>query len=201
MRPAKIISTVLHPIFLPTYMMLVMVASGVTRFTPGNDLFFIATTLFVTCLFPGLIIVMMRRWRIIDSLEMDNRDDRLGPIFLTTLSLYGAIRLFRNIQLMALFNVYLSSTLVISVLAFIVTFFWKISLHMLGWGGFVSCLFFMAKISASTFLPYFLAGMILSGIVASARMKEKSHDAAQLIAGFIAGSAVVIVLYYLVLNQ
>ena len=197
MKTAKIISAILHPIFLPTLMMLVMISSGITRFTPGNDLTFFISALTATCLFPGLVVVMMKRWKIIGSLEMENRDDRLGPIFLMTLSLYGAIRLFHNIPVMVMYNFYLSSALVISVLAFAVTFFWKISLHTLGWGGFAGSLFIMTMLSMGTFLPYFLASIILSGIAASARMKEESHSNAQLVSGFAAGFAVVTILYFI----
>lgn len=195
MKTAKIISAILHPIFLPTLMMLVMISSGITRFTPGNDLTLFISALIATCLFPGLVVVMMKKWKIISSLEMENRDDRLGPIFLITLSLYGAIRMFHNIPVMVMYNFYLSSALVISVLAFVVTFFWKISLHTLGWGGFVGSLFIMTTLSMQMFLPYLLASIILSGIAASARMKEESHSNAQLISGFAAGFAVVIIVY------
>lgn len=195
MKTAKIISAILHPILLPTLMMLVMISSGITRFTPGNDLTLFISALIATCLFPGLVVVMMKKWKIISSLEMENRDDRLGPIFLMTLSLYGAIRMFHNIPVMVMYNFYLSSALVISVLAFVVTFFWKISLHTLGWGGFVGSLFIMTTLSMQMFLPYLLASIILSGIAASARMKEESHSNAQLISGFAAGFAVVIIVY------
>lgn len=195
MKTAKIISAILHPILLPTLMMLVMISSGITRFTPGNDLTLFISALIATCLFPGLVVVMMKKWKIISSLEMENRDDRLGPIFLMTLSLYGTIRMFHNIPVMVMYNFYLSSALVISVLAFVVTFFWKISLHTLGWGGFVGSLFIMTTLSMQMFLPYLLASIILSGIAASARMKEESHSNAQLISGFAAGFAVVIIVY------
>jgi len=195
MKLAKIISAILHPIFLPTYMLLVMIASGITRFFPDNDLTFVVCTLIITCLFPGLIVVMLKSWKIIGSLEMENRDDRLGPIFLIVLSLYGAIRFFHNVPVLAMYNFYLTSALIISVLAFVITFFWKISLHTLGWGGFVGSLFIMTMLSAKTFLPFFLASIILAGVATAARVKEESHNAAQLITGFIAGFATVVILY------
>ena len=55
----------------------------------------------------------------------------------------------------------------------------------------------MTMLSMNTFLPYFLASIILSGIAASARMKEESHSDAQLISGFAAGFAVVTILYFI----
>ncbi len=197
---SKIISAVLHPIFLPTWMMVVMVLSGIIRFMPGNDLTFILSALVMTCLFPGLVVVMMKRWKIVSSLELDSRDDRVGPIFLIVMALYGATRMFRNVPVLAMYEFYLSATIVVSVLAFVVTFFWKISLHALGWGGFVGSLFIMTTISMHAFLPYFLVSIVLAGIAGSARLKEKSHSNAQLYSGYAAGFLVVMILYFVCLN-
>lgn len=196
MKLPKLISTILHPIFLPTWMMVVMVLSGITRFTPGNDLTFIVVTLIITCLFPGVVVFLMKSWKLIGSLELDSRDDRVGPIFLIIISLYAAIRMFHDVSVLAMYEFYLSSTLVISVLAFAVTFFWKISLHTLGWGGFVGSLFIMTMLSSKTFLPFFIVSIILAGVAASARIAEKSHNNAQIYSGFAAGFLVVIVMYF-----
>ena len=85
----------------------------------------------MTCLIPALIIVMMKKWHLIDSFEMEDRDDRLGPLFIMILFLYATLRFFSKIQLLSVFNFYLTTTIVVTVLAFIITFFWKISLHAL----------------------------------------------------------------------
>jgi len=197
MKLPKVISTVLHPVFLPTWMMVVMVLSGITRFTPGNDLAFIAISLIITCLFPCAVVFMMKSWKLIKSLELNDRDDRVGPVFLIVISLYAAIRMFHNVPALAMYEFYLSSTLVISVLAFVVTFFWKISLHTLGWGGFVGNMFIMTVLSMNMFLPYFVASIILAGIAASARIAEKSHNNAQIYSGFAAGFLVVVIMYFI----
>ena len=195
MKTAKIISIIGHPIFHPTWMMIILLLSGITRFTPGNDFTFLTITFSMTFLIPALVIVMMKRWHIIESFEMEERDDRLGPLFIMILFLFATLRLFNKISLFSIFSFYLTTVIVVTVLAFIITFFWKISLHALGWGNLTACLFIMTTISMRMYLPCFIGSIVISGIVAAARLKLKSHSNAQIYSGFAMGFATVLIIY------
>lgn len=199
MKTAKIISIIGHPIFHPTWMMIILLLSGITRFTPGNDLTFLTITFSMTFLIPALIIVMMKRWHVIDSFEMENRDDRLGPLFIMILFLYVTLRFFNKFQLFSIFSFYLTTVIVVTILAFVITFFWKISLHSLGWGNLTASLFILTTASIRMYLLYFIASIIIAGIVATARLKLKSHSNAQIYLGFAMGFATVIIMYFLFL--
>ena len=196
MKTAKIISVIGHPIFLPTWMMVIMLLSGLTRFMPGNDWFFLSATFSMTCLIPAVMIAIMKKWNIIKSIEMDSREDRLGPLFIMIMFIYATIRFFSKIELFSVFNFYLTAILVVTILAFILTFFWKISLHTLGWGSFVACLFIMSTAAMRLYLPYLIASIICTGIVASSRLKLKSHSNAQIYTGFAMGFSTVIIMYF-----
>lgn len=196
MKTAKILSIIGHPIFHPTWMMIILLLSGITRFTPGNDLTFLTITISMTFLIPALIIVMMKKWHVIGSVEMEDRDDRLAPLFIMVLFLYGTLRFFNKFQLFSIFSLYLTTVIVVTILAFVITFFWKISLHALGWGNLTACLFIMTTASMHMYLPYFIGSIIISGIVAAARLKLKSHSTAQIYSGFAMGFATVIVIFF-----
>ena len=196
MKTAKIISIIGHPIFHPTWMMIILLLSGITRFTPGNDLTFLTITISMTFLIPALIIVMMKKWHVIGSVEMEDRDDRLAPLFIMVLFLYGTLRFFNKFQLFSIFSFYLTTVIVVTILAFVITFFWKISLHALGWGNLTAYLFIMTTASMHMYLPYFIGSIIISGIVAAARLKLKSHSTAQIYSGFAMGFATVIVIFF-----
>lgn len=199
MKIARIISIIGHPIFHPTLMMAILLLSGISRFMPQNDMIFLAITALMTCLIPGLVIMMVKRWGLIKSMEMEEREDRLGPLFIMLLFLYAAYRYFSRIPMLAIFNFYLTAVIVVTVLAFAVSFFWKISLHTLGWGCFTAFLFIMTIVSVRLYLPYFIVAIILSGLVAAARIKLQSHSNAQIYAGFAMGFATVIVMYFFLL--
>lgn len=196
MKTAKIISIIGHPIFHPTWMMIILLLSGITRFTPGNDLIFLTITFSMTFTLPTLIIFMMKKWHLISSFDMEDRDDRLAPLFIMILFLYGTIRFFSKLQLFSIFNFYLTTVIVVTILAFVITIFWKISLHALGWGCFTACLFIMTTASMRAYLLYFLGSIIISGIVAAARLKLKSHSNAQIYSGFAMGFATVLIIFF-----
>ena len=196
MKTAKIISIIGHPIFHPTWMMIILLLSGLTRFTPENDMLFLTITLSMTCIIPTLILVMMKKWNIIASFEMEERDDRLGPLFIMVLFLYITLRFFNRFDLFSIFSFYLTTAIVVTIIAFLITFFWKISLHALGWGNLTACLFIMTTASIRLYLLYFIGCIVISGIVAAARLKLKSHSNAQIYTGFTMGFATVIILYF-----
>lgn len=199
MKTAKIISIIGHPIFHPTWMMVILILTGITSFIPYNNSIFLAITVLMTCLIPGLVIMMIKRWGLIKSMEMENRDDRPGPLFIMLLFLYAAYRYFNKIPTMSIFSFYLTSVIVVTVLAFVVSFFWKISLHTLGWGSFVAFLFIMTTVSMRIYLLYFIASIVISGIVAAARLKLESHSNTQIYVGFAMGFAAVIISYFFLL--
>ena len=153
----------------------------------------------MTCIIPIIIIMMMKKWGIISSLEMEERNDRPGPLFIMVLFLYLTLRFFNKFELFSLFSFYLTSAIVVTILAFIITFFWKISLHALGWGNFVACLFILTTVSIRMYLLYFIASIVMAGIVATARLRLKSHSNAQIYSGFAMGFATVIIMYFFLL--
>ena len=195
MKTAKIISIVGHPIFHPTWMMIILLLTGITQFNHSNDWKLLGITFTITCLIPAIVILLMKRWHLINSIEMEERDDRPAPLFIMVLFLYTTLTLFNKINDFKIYSFYLTSVIVVTALAFIISFFWKISLHTLGWGNLVACLFIMTKASMQTYFCYFIASILLAGIVAAARLKLKSHDSTQIYAGFAMGFATVIILY------
>ena len=120
MKTAKIISIIGHPIFHPTWMMIILLLSGLTRFTPENDMLFLTITLSMTCIIPALILVMMKKWNVIASFEMEERDDRLGPLFIMVLFLYVTLRFFNKFDLFSIFSFYLTTAIVVTIIAFLI---------------------------------------------------------------------------------
>ena len=64
--------------------------------------------------------------------------------------------------------------------------FWKISLHLIGIGG-VLGVFLALQIIKGGLLNLIVALILVSGILAFARLKEKAHSPAQVYAGFLLG--------------
>lgn len=187
MKKAEIISLLTHPIFHPTVVMAILLLSGLSRFSNVNSLLLTASVFIMTCVIPVFILLMMRRWKVIESLQMENAGERVAPLFVMMLCLYGTINFFNKIPLLALFNFYLSSCLVVTTIAFLVSFFWKISLHALGWGCLTAFFFVMSQSLMRLYLPIFIICILFTGVAASARLKLKSHSEPQIYVGLAIG--------------
>lgn len=84
------------------------------------------------------------------------------------------------------------SSILLTIFALPITYFWKISLHMIGMGAFTTFLLIYFKFH----WLYSLSAIIFSQQVAWARMFLKSHDIWQIIAGYLLGIACFIFAYY-----
>lgn len=192
---AQFISTIFHPVLLPTWMFLVILASNLHKIMSINVGLCFSIIFVTTFIFPIISMPLLKKFKIIESLTMEKREERFIPLFVMVVFLYATTRFFKGVNALSLYNFYLTCNMLLCVVVFWVTMYWKISFHGIGWGAFAATLFIMSMISAKIYLPYFIVSLLISGIVGSARLYLKSHNESQVYAGFIVGFIVVLILY------
>lgn len=192
---AQFISTIFHPILLPTWMFLIFISSGICKFASINVEICLAVIFGTTFILPISFLLILKKFNVIESLTMEKREDRFIPIFAVVIFLFATSRFFNGINALALYNFYLICNLTLCVIVFWINFWWKISMHAIGWGAFCATLLIMTEISLKIFFPYLIAGFILSGIVGSARLYLKSHSDSQIYAGFAVGFIIPLLIY------
>lgn len=196
---ANFFSIITHPILLPTWLLLIIIEIGLFKTSSINASMCIIIVSAITFVIPTIIILFLKKFKVIKTLTMERRDDRVIPILIMATSLYITSRFFNGIYVLGIYNFYLICSTLLCMIVFWVNLFWKISLHSIGWGGFVGILFIYTTILAEIFLPYFIISIIVAGIVCSARLYLKSHDSAQIYVGFITGFMVTTILYRLLI--
>ena len=194
---AQFISVIFHPILLPTWMFLVFITSGICKISLINIEICLAVIFGTTFILPMSFILILKKFKVIESLTMEKREDRFIPIFAVVIFLFATSRFFNGINALALYNFYLICNLILCVIVFWINFWWKISMHEIGWGALCAILFILSTASSKIFLPYLIAGFILSGIVGSARLYLKSHSNSQIYAGFAVGFIIPLLIYNL----
>jgi hypothetical protein len=145
--------------------------------------------LLFTVVLPAGFILLMRRFKLIRSISLDDRSDRPVPVFLTGIfyafNLYYLFRLYGYLPDLYYYFLMASIFSVISTLA--ISAWWKISMHMTGIGGLCGSVF-LASMVWDLDLRYLLAAaFVAAGITGSARLQLKVHTPAQVGAGFLAG--------------
>ena len=198
-KVAKIISAAFHPITLPTWMMAMLLFTGLARFQQVNPLVFLAMAFVNSFLLPFIIIVLMKQWKVIKSINMDDRGDLASTLIIMMLFLYATHRFFAGVPIFSIYCFYVTSVMVLYAIAFVVNLFCKVSLHALGCGGLVCCLFVLSTASAHVYLPYLICGILLSGAILSSRLLLAKNSQAQVYSGFGVGFTLTFIMYAIML--
>lgn len=192
---AQFISVIAHPIFLPTWMFLILVSSGLCNIYNTNITIVFSTIFVTTFVIPMIFMFILKKVGVIKSITMERREDRFIPLIIMVIFLYTTQTLFRDVTALGFFNFFIVCNIILCSIVFWINIYWKISLHAIGCGSLVSIIFILTSISVEIFLPYLFAAIIISGVVGSARLYLKSHSASQVYTGFAVGFITVLIIY------
>ncbi len=187
---AKIISFLFHPLLMPTYAFIILfnIKAYFSLVIPYNGKLRIVLLVFiVTFIFPSMVILFFRSRNLIKSLYQLTRQERKFPYITTIIFYVFAYYLLKNVQISPIFHYFIFGAIVISILALLINFFWKISIHMISIGGLVGMLLglsFTGIIGEPIFL---ILSILMAGFIGFARLQLKAHTPAQVYSGFLLG--------------
>ena len=205
---AKVVSFVFHPLFGVSYILLLLLAVnpylfGVNQLSDQIPLIFLLV--FSTVLIPGLSVVMMKALGLVQTLELEDKTDRIGPYIITGIFYLWMVVNFRNNpNIPDLFASFMLGATIALFLAFFINLFSKISAHTVGMGGLVAMIAILLSIySYSDIHLYlgdlgtvdisltfiFLVAIFLAGLVGTARLWLGAHDMQDLVGGYMVGIA------------
>jgi hypothetical protein len=200
-RFAKVISVIFHPLLLPTYAMLILININTKHMMVLPQNFRYMTVLFVfltSFVMPTLIFLILLKLGKITSLEMNMRNERTLPLFITALFFYGTYYLLKQGPHFALFNVFMLGATLLVIISMLINLFNKISIHMVAVGGIFGtfagfALLFRHDLTSLLYMIVFAAGLI-----GFARLKLKAHTSRQVYSGFILGTVFMLSLFLLI---
>jgi len=192
MRLSKLISIILHPIFMPIlalYLSLRQVPSIGFAITNYQNYIYLVL-IFSTVILPLISILFLIKSGKVSSLEMSNHKERSVPLFRTALWMGLGYYILENILVFSpIIKAELIGAISIILIASIISKYWKISLHLLGIGGLVGVLIAL-EIIYGNLQHLIIIFILLSGVLAMARIKEKAHNYPQVYVGFLGGLSV-----------
>ena len=193
---ARVISLVLHPLLMTTYLFLLFAwvfPVGLEPLKGDAHLSIIFLIFTATFALPALNVGLLKTMGRIQSLSMPTRQERIIPfLFITALYigftyfLYSKTRIGLNDNLFK----FLLAVDMLVVVATVTTFFYKVSVHSLAWWGLVGIIFPLNNFSddGALFLPS-VAVLVLTGFVMSARLQLHVHTPREVMVGAILGLA------------
>lgn len=206
---AHLLSIVFHPMLLPTWLLVIMMAVkpfafGIHGFGDLRAFPVILMVFFSTFLIPGAGIMLLKPLGFIDSFQLETQKERHAPYIITAIFYCWILKnLMSKGLLPPLFTAFLMGATIGLFLAFFANIFFKISAHGVGMGGFVAALVLLIfhwgigpidvpigewSMLLSLNLLLF-AAVILAGLVGVARLALNAHEPGQLWSGYLAGAA------------
>jgi len=200
-RIARGISVIFHPILIPLYILLILLNQNLffALLIPVKSKFILTGIVFFsTIALPMLSVWFFCRLKLVSSVAMNTREERIYPLLIIAIFYYMTYYLLKSFPISLLFSYYMLGSAFLVILALIISFWMKISLHMIGIGGFLG-IFLGLSLKLSLDLSILILPVILlSGIIGSARLNENSHKPSEIYTGFFAGVIVMLCLFLMI---
>ena len=188
MKLEKFISTLLHPVFIPTITIFIVIKEYSNVIILENQAGLVLLGAFIfTLLLPLVSVLLLLLSKKIKSVEMPLKEERILPIILTAIYMITGFFYLKEILVYApiIKSIYLGALYIVLV-SLIITKSWKISLHMLAVGG-ATGVFLILEMLFGQSQHYLMLFIFLAGVVGFARYSLKAHDLKQIYTGFILG--------------
>jgi len=190
---ALLLSVVFQPLLMPS-LVFGLLFFGVPQATSIPEsfkerLFYLIVS--STLIIPMVLMLGLRWTGMVKSLHFEEKSDRRTPFILVTL-FYVLTTYFlkQKTELDPILWQGMAIITVSVVLLTAVTFFWKMSAHMIGIGGVLAVLGVLGIYFPSLDLAYLLvATLLLGGVVASSRLYLEAHSPTEVYVGLLVGFA------------
>lgn len=190
---AKVIAHLFHPIYAPLisiYLLFQLPIYINFKYTDGYFIYVYVLFFLNLIVAPLLISIYLKRKKYIQSLEMEDVNERALPYLVSSIFYILTYFLLLNIEFPAFYLLVFQWATITVVLLFVLSLFkQKISAHMAAWGGICGMLIAVAwvlKIDTTNLLIIFV---LISGVVGFSRLKLNAHSASEIAGGFTMGLA------------
>ena len=186
---SNILSYILHPMLMPTIIIALMqytnpsifqgyVFSGITPLVP---------VFLFTFIYPVIAILLLKKLDFIDSLKMPDSKQRIIPLIIAIVLYIWMFLILKSKNFPAISLIFMLGVTISLCLSFVINVFHKLSLHMVGVSGALTIIMLLMMVSQEDMRYWFLAAIILTGAVASARLYLQAHTVKEVYTGFMVG--------------
>jgi len=149
-----------------------------------------------TVFLPLLLIVLLHRLKVIHDYTLKVSRERVFPLAISILPYLFTIFLFTKLQVPFVLIKILQAGIYTLMVSAAISYFWKISLHLTGMGGIAAFLLVSALQGNQAAIPTFILCIMLSGLLASARLIKGDHNPVQVYTGFLTGFTIVFFIFF-----
>jgi len=196
-RLATILSYIVHPLLIPMLGLLVISNSGTyaadmdQRFTQ-----FIYLSVFVlTLMLPAGLIPLFFYSGLAKSIHFSERRERLIPLYITFIFYLATYFLIKKLPISQVYQKFLFAACLSILFMLLISYFWKISAHLVGWGGLVGLVFILSLRFNIDLMLFLILGILMTGGIGFARLRLNAHTPIQVYSGFLVGFLTMIIVF------
>ena len=188
MKFHKFISTILHPIVLPTLGVFLYFVFVSQSFEKRLQLIVLGLVFALTYVVPVLLLLFLRNFGFIKDFQVSTIKERRFPVIFMIFLLYFLgntiiqIPTIRNLGIL-----FYGTSLSLTCIYVLFSVKLKSSLHLVSMGNMIGFFLIMTNINSLSMLPIIILLILLSGILASSRLYLKAHTPLELLIGFSLG--------------
>jgi membrane-associated phospholipid phosphatase len=188
MKFYKFISTILHPIVLPTLGVFLYFVFVSQSFEKRLQLIVLGLVFALTYVVPVLLLLFLRNFGFIKDFQVSTIKERRFPVIFMIFLLYFLgntiiqIPTIRNLGIL-----FYGTSLSLTCIYLLFSVKLKSSLHLVSMGNMIGFFLIMTNINSLSMLPIIILLILLSGILASSRLYLKAHTPIELLIGFSLG--------------
>lgn len=203
---SRLISVLFHPMFLTLYGVFLLYQLDLYNYFPHEFHKWVSSELekwtymvvaINTILIPSSLIPFYLYRKFILSLRMEQPRERIIPLIIQSILFFITYYILHRFYAPVLIvNAILVGSLSVFT-ALLITWYWKISLHLLGIGALTGIFFMLSMKYRVDINNYLIFLLIASGLVGYSRLKLEAHNPKQIYAGFAVGFCISLgVLYF-----
>jgi membrane-associated phospholipid phosphatase len=144
-----------------------------------------------SCILPLSLLPLLRHYGIIKSFRMESHRERIIPVAITGLFYFLGYLLLQKLYLPQFLNHFILGSILSLYTSLVVTYWWKISLHMMGIGGVTGAILVLSLKLGLGLTPILVGLFIIAALTATARLYLNAHTPLQTLAGFMLGFIVI----------
>jgi hypothetical protein len=196
---AKIVSVAFHPLLIPLYCILIILsAPTLFDFIPFEVKKLLLLVIVINNFFlPFSLILYLRYRKLITTFVIDNREERMLPLVLTTFFYFVTVYIFLKFRIPVFIKTFVLTAAIISMVVMMINLWFMISIHAAGVGALLATVLVLS-VKMQTPLTWFLIPVILiSGAVLSSRLLLNSHTPREIWFGFFLGLGITALLLWI----
>ncbi len=186
---AKILSALFHPLLMPLLgVVFIFYTGSYVSYLPSDIKRIILLVVGANTLgLPLLMMPLFIQFGAVKSLEMESNKERILPLAFTLIPYILSVYFLVKLPIPFVIAAFMFGASLIVASCLIISYWWKISIHMVGVGGLVGFIIAFSIRLYTDVLPYLVISIFMAGLLAAARLYSKAHKPIQVYSGFVLG--------------